>query len=141
MTKPMPKEVSVGDDFTGAEVRRRGEETCCHHDGGGVGTCHGHFCSSGADLGQGHLLQRMAGVRAGAGEELGPGRIRHRGQARSGGLVPVGDRVREQSKSGRVRTASKVWVVHPPLHTGCYMNITAQLVDQTGKVVASISVK
>lgn len=47
----------------------------------------------------------------------------------------------DQSKSGRVRTASKVWVVHPPLHTGCYMNITAQLVDQTGKVLASISVK
>lgn len=44
-------------------------------------------------------------------------------------------------KSGRVRTASKVWVVHPPLHTRCYMNITALLVDETGKVMASISVK
>ena len=46
-----------------------------------------------------------------------------------------------QTKDGRVRTASKVWVVHPPLHTSCYMNITAQLVDLTGKVQASISVK
>ena len=45
------------------------------------------------------------------------------------------------TKPGRVRTASKVWVVHPPLQTRCYMNITAQLVDQTGKVLASISVK
>jgi hypothetical protein len=42
-------------------------------------------------------------------------------------------------KSGRVRTASKVWVVHPPLHTRCYMNITAQLVDHTGRVWAVIS--
>jgi hypothetical protein len=45
------------------------------------------------------------------------------------------------SKAGRVRTASKVWVVHPPLHTRCYMQITAQLVDQTGKVLVSISVR
>jgi hypothetical protein len=47
----------------------------------------------------------------------------------------------DRSKSGRVRTASKVWVVHPPLHTRCYMNLTALLVDHTGKVLASISVK
>jgi len=46
-----------------------------------------------------------------------------------------------RSKSGRVQTASKVWVVHPPLHTRCYMNLTAQLLDQTGKVLARISVK
>jgi hypothetical protein len=46
-----------------------------------------------------------------------------------------------RTKSGRVSTASKVWVVHPPLHTGCYMNLTAQLVDQTGKVIAIISVR
>lgn len=44
-------------------------------------------------------------------------------------------------KSGRVRTASKVWVVHPPLDTRCSMNITAQLVDHTGKVLAKIWVK
>jgi len=44
-------------------------------------------------------------------------------------------------KSGRVGTASKVWVVHPPLHTRCYTNITATLVDQTGTVRAIISVK
>jgi len=44
-------------------------------------------------------------------------------------------------KSGRVSTASKVWVVHPPLHTRCYTNITARLVDQTGTVLAIISVK
>jgi hypothetical protein len=43
-------------------------------------------------------------------------------------------------KSGRVRTASKAWVVHPPLHTRCYMNVTAALVDQTGTVMATISV-
>jgi hypothetical protein len=42
-------------------------------------------------------------------------------------------------KSGRVRTASKVWVVHPPLHTRCYMNVTAALVDQTGTAIATIS--
>ena len=47
----------------------------------------------------------------------------------------------DRSKSGRVRTASKVWVVHPPLHTRCYTNITARLVDQTGTVLAIISVK
>jgi hypothetical protein len=47
----------------------------------------------------------------------------------------------DQSKSGRVRAASKVWVVHPPLHTRCQMNLTAQLVDQTGRVHAIISVK
>jgi hypothetical protein len=46
-----------------------------------------------------------------------------------------------RTKSGGVRTASKVWVVSPPLHTGCYMNLTAQLVDSTGKVIAIISVK
>lgn len=47
----------------------------------------------------------------------------------------------DRSKSGRVRTTSKVWVVYPPLHTRCYMNLTALLVDHTGKVIASISVK
>ena len=46
-----------------------------------------------------------------------------------------------RTKSGRVRTASKAWVVHPPLHTRCYTSITALLVDHTGKVLASISVK
>lgn len=44
-------------------------------------------------------------------------------------------------KSGRVWTASKAWVVHPPLHTRCYTSITAALVDKTGTVMALISVK
>ena len=43
-------------------------------------------------------------------------------------------------KSGQVRTASKAWVVHPPLDTRCYMNVTAALVDRTGSVMAIISV-
>jgi hypothetical protein len=47
----------------------------------------------------------------------------------------------ERSKSGRVRTASKAWIVHPPLHTRCYMNLTAMLVDHTGIVLAIISGK
>jgi len=46
-----------------------------------------------------------------------------------------------RSKFGRVRTASKVWVVYPPLHTRCQMNLTAQLVDRTGRVQAIISVR
>ena len=46
-----------------------------------------------------------------------------------------------QSKFGRVRAASKVWVVYPPLHTRCQMNLTAQLVDRTGRVQAIISVR
>jgi hypothetical protein len=44
-------------------------------------------------------------------------------------------------KSGQVRTSSKAWVVDAPLHTRCYLNVTAALADHTGTVWAKISVK